>query len=84
MSEVSTGDKKLTPCNEVFIYPQDGCSNEILAVNCNPSTLIIIDHDGNHTLRGKYITSFEHNLRVVCVAQHARNCKHFYVLIDRC
>jgi len=46
--------------------------------------MIIIDRDGNHTLRGKYITSFEHKLRVVCVAQHARNFRHFYVLIDRC
>jgi len=84
MSEVSTGDKKLTPCNEVFFYPQGGCSNEILAVNCDPHTMIITDHDGNHTLRGKYITSFEHKLRVVFVAQHAPNFKHIYVLIDRC
>jgi hypothetical protein len=61
-----------------------GVPNEILAVNCDPPTMIIIDHDGNHTLRGKYITSFEHKLRVVFVAQHARNFKHFYVLIDRC
>jgi hypothetical protein len=84
MSKVSTGDKKLTPCNEVSVYPQDGCSNEILAVNYDPPTVIIIDHNGNHTLHRKYITSFEHKLRVVCVAEQAGNCRHFYVVTDRC
>lgn len=46
--------------------------------------MIIIDHNGNHTLHCKHITSFEHTQRTAFVSEEGSNFRHFYIVTDRC